>query len=389
MGEMIARTAQRQVQAPKEAAGGVDKKCTATEVGRLVREAKERTDPFVVVDKMGEIVEARGISSESKLAALLEVIESRKDNNLIAIGGLHNLRLISSESSRDFARELLAERPSDDREMVHSGAIAHIVTPEGIEKRDLELVAELLRYPFPEVRSMCLRALRRIEPKAREPLVASLLESSSEKTKELRIFLQTLPERPILSDDPAKPRNNASWSAERKSAASSVALARAKREREAAKAQERTEKLGKVAADNKVEKQGTTSNSVPEVLPFAKVPSPDRDAVPNRAEVLVEVDSIAVFQASRKRELRHISLDALRSGANSSVASAEDVMANLAEIVVSYGAATAADSMGRLVYLLSDPNVLTKEGVQSFVSALVREANRSQRASGNPNFLRA
>jgi hypothetical protein len=389
MGEMIARTAQRQVQAPKEAAGGVDKKCTATEVGRLVREAKERTDPFVVVDKMGEIVEARGISSESKLAALLEVIESRKDNNLIAIGGLHNLRLISSESSRDFARELLAERPSDDREMVHSSAIAHIVTPEGIEKRDLELVAELLRYPFPEVRSMCLRALRRIEPKAREPLVASLLESSSEKTKELRIFLQTLPERPILSDDPAKPRNNASWSAERKSAASSVALARAKREREAAKAQERTEKLGKVAADNKVEKQGTTSNSVPEVLPFAKVPSPDRDAVPNRAEVLVEVDSIAVFQASRKRELRHISLDALRSGANSSVASAEDVMANLAEIVVSYGAATAADSMGRLVYLLSDPNVLTKEGVQSFVSALVREANRSQRASGNPNFLRA
>jgi len=386
---MIARTAQRQVQAPKEAAGGVDKKCTATEVGRLVREAKERTDPFVVVDKMGEIVEARGISSESKLAALLEVIESRKDNNLIAIGGLHNLRLISSESSRDFARELLAERPSDDREMVHSSAIAHIVTPEGIEKRDLELVAELLRYPFPEVRSMCLRALRRIEPKAREPLVASLLESSSEKTKELRIFLQTLPERPILSDDPAKPRNNASWSAERKSAASSVALARAKREREAAKAQERTEKLGKVAADNKVEKQGTTSNSVPEVLPFAKVPSPDRDAVPNRAEVLVEVDSIAVFQASRKRELRHISLDALRSGANSSVASAEDVMANLAEIVVSYGAATAADSMGRLVYLLSDPNVLTKEGVQSFVSALVREANRSQRASGNPNFLRA
>ena len=228
---MIARTAQRQVQAPKEAAGGVDKKCTATEVGRLVREAKERTDPFVVVDKMGEIVEARGISSESKLAALLEVIESRKDNNLIAIGGLHNLRLISSESSRDFARELLAERPSDDREMVHSSAIAHIVTPEGIEKRDLELVAELLRYPFPEVRSMCLRALRRIEPKAREPLVASLLESSSEKTKELRIFLQTLPERPILSDDPAKPRNNASWSAERKSAASSVALARAKRER--------------------------------------------------------------------------------------------------------------------------------------------------------------
>jgi hypothetical protein len=389
MGEMIARTAQRQVQAPKEAAGGVDKKCTATEVGRLVREAKERTDPFVVVDKMGEIVEARGISSESKLAALIEVIESRKDNNLIAIGGLHNLRLISSESSRDFARELLAERPSDDREMVHSSAIAHIVTPEGIEKRDLELVAELLRYPFPEVRSMCLRALRRIEPKAREPLVASLLESSSEKTKELRIFLQTLPERPILSDDPAKPRNNASWSAERKSAASSVALARAKREREAAKAQERTEKLGKVAADNKVEKQGTTSNSVPEVLPFAKVPSPDRDAVPNRAEVLVEVDSIAVFQASRKRELRHISLDALRSGANSSVASAEDVMANLAEIVVSYGAATAADSMGRLVYLLSDPNVLTKEGVQSFVSALVREANRSQRASGNPNFLRA
>jgi|688.fasta_scaffold06948_4 hypothetical protein len=389
MGEMIARAAQRQVQAPKEAAGGVDKKCTATEVGRLVREAKERTDPFVVVDKMGEIVEARGISSESKLAALLEVIESRKDNNLIAIGGLHNLRLISSESSRDFARELLAERPSDDREMVHSSAIAHIVTPEGIEKRDLELVAELLRYPFPEVRSMCLRALRRIEPKAREPLVASLLESSSEKTKELRIFLQTLPERPILSDDPAKPRNNASWSAERKSAASSVALARAKREREAAKAQERTEKLGKVAADNKVEKQGTTSNSVPEVLPFAKVPSPDRDAVPNRAEVLVEVDSIAVFQASRKRELRHISLDALRSGANSSVASAEDVMANLAEIVVSYGAATAADSMGRLVYLLSDPNVLTKEGVQSFVSALVREANRSQRASGNPNFLRA
>ncbi len=386
---MIARAAQRQVQAPKEAAGGVDKKCTATEVGRLVREAKERTDPFVVVDKMGEIVEARGISSESKLAALLEVIESRKDNNLIAIGGLHNLRLISSESSRDFARELLAERPSDDREMVHSSAIAHIVTPEGIEKRDLELVAELLRYPFPEVRSMCLRALRRIEPKAREPLVASLLESSSEKTKELRIFLQTLPERPILSDDPAKPRNNASWSAERKSAASSVALARAKREREAAKAQERTEKLGKVAADNKVEKQGTTSNSVPEVLPFAKVPSPDRDAVPNRAEVLVEVDSIAVFQASRKRELRHISLDALRSGANSSVASAEDVMANLAEIVVSYGAATAADSMGRLVYLLSDPNVLTKEGVQSFVSALVREANRSQRASGNPNFLRA
>lgn len=386
---MIARTAQRQVQAPKEAAGGVDKKCTATEVGRLVREAKERTDPFVVVDKMGEIVEARGISSESKLAALLEVIESRKDNNLIAIGGLHNLRLISSESSRDFARELLAERPSDDREMVHSSAIAHIVTPEGIEKRDLELVAELLRYPFPEVRSMCLRALRRIEPKAREPLVASLLESSSEKTKELRIFLQTLPERPILSDDPAKPRNNASWSAERKSAASSVALARAKREREAAKAQERTEKLGKVAADNKVEKQGTTSNSVPEVLPFAKVPSPDRDAVPNRAEVLVEVDSIAVFQASRKRELRHISLDALRSGANSSVASAEDVMANLAEIVVSYGAATAADSMGRLVYLLSDPNVLTKEGVQSFVSALVREANRSQRASGNPSFLRA
>lgn len=386
---MIARTAQRQVQAPKEAAGGVDKKCTATEVGRLVREAKERTDPFVVVDKMGEIVEARGISSESKLAALIEVIESRKDNNLIAIGGLHNLRLISSESSRDFARELLAERPSDDREMVHSSAIAHIVTPEGIEKRDLELVAELLRYPFPEVRSMCLRALRRIEPKAREPLVASLLESSSEKTKELRIFLQTLPERPILSDDPAKPRNNASWSAERKSAASSVALARAKREREAAKAQERTEKLGKVAADNKVEKQGTTSNSVPEVLPFAKVPSPDRDAVPNRAEVLVEVDSIAVFQASRKRELRHISLDALRSGANSSVASAEDVMANLAEIVVSYGAATAADSMGRLVYLLSDPNVLTKEGVQSFVSALVREANRSQRASGNPNFLRA
>jgi len=383
---MIARAAQRQVQAPKEAAGVADKKSTATEIGTLVREAKEISDPFVVVDKMTAIVEARGLSSERKLAALHEVLKLKKDNNLIAIGGLHNLRLISLESSRDFARELLAERPSDDREMVHSSAVAMLVTAEGIEKRDLELVAALVRHPFAEVRSACLRALRCIEPKAREPLVAFLLENPSEKTKELRIFLQTIPERPVLSGPPAKQHHDPSWSPERKAAASSVALARVKREREAAKAQERTVKVAKAAADTTIEKKAAISKYAPEVLPATKSPPPVRAAEPKRVEVAAEVDSIAVFQASRKPELRHLSLEALRGGATSSVASAEDVMANLAEIAILYGAATAADSMGRLVYLLSDPKVPSKEGVQSFASALVREATRSQRASGNQNF---
>lgn len=383
---MIARTAQRQVQAPKEAAGVADKKRTATEIGTLVREAKEISDPFVVVDKMAAIVEARGLSSDRKLAALHEVLKSKKDNNLIAIGGLHNLRLISLESSRDFARELLAERPSDDREMVHGSAVAQLVTAEGIEKRDLELVAALVRHPFPEVRSTCLRALRCIEPKAREPLVAFLLENPSEKTKELRIFLQTIPERPVLSGPPAKPHHDASWSAERKAAASSVALARVKREREAAKAEERKEKIVKVAADTTIEKKAAISKSAPEVLPVAKAPTPERAAEPKSVEVPVELDSIAVFQANRKPELRHQTLEALRSGANSSVASAEHVIANLAEIAVLYGAAEAANSMGRLVYLLSDPSLQSKERVQSFASALVREATRSQRASGNQNF---
>jgi len=51
-------------------------------------------------------------------------------------------------------------------------------------------------------------------------------------------------------------------------------------------------------------------------------------------------------------------------------------MAHIAEIAVAFGAACAADSMGRLVYLLSDPHLPNKLELQSFFSALMAEATR-------------
>ena len=88
----------------------------------------------------------------------------------------------------------------------------------------------------------------------------------------------------------------------------------------------------------------------------------------------------------RRSALEGLPLEALRNGANANGASAEEVMAHVSEIAVRYDAAVAADSMGRMVYLVSDPHLPNKHEVQAFVLALVSEASRSQRSNGHPAF---
>ncbi len=380
---MIARASQKQRDGSTQADSKTDKQGVALEVVELVRLAKGSNDGRLIVDSLAQIAEAKGFPNKGKVAALQEVLESKKDINIVAIEALHNLRLVSPQSSSAFARELLAEPPSDDREMVHASAVAHLITLGGIAKGDFELISRLIGHPLPEVRSTCQRSLRGIGWREQQALVSALVESPSEETKDLRIFMQTLPAREAGRANVPKVQQEGTWSEERKKAASSVARARTVHPKERLRAGERTETPAKVAAGSGALKETVAQQSKPSTPVPVQVDIPKADTVLRREDALPGVDGITVFQASRNAALRNLNLDALRTGANSAAASATEVMANLAELAVMYGAATAAESMGRLVYLLSDPNLPAKEAVQTFATALVREASLSLRTHGS------
>lgn len=372
---MIARDAQRQREKPQLSAGLPKKEAPHDSLSSAVRQALSSPDAFVIKAKMTEITESPLAASEVKVAALQEVLDARRNINLVAIAGLHCLRMVSPDHSKELARILLSEPPSDDREMVHGSAIAHLVPAEGVEAQDLALVSACIAHPFPEVRSTCQRALRGMELKPRGALLAGLVASPSEKTKELRLFLQALSSKPAaFGPSRGSSPQEVIWTAERKGAASAIARARVARERESAKP---PEGVASPPSASKAPKAGSRPQPAkPASTPKAPIRAESPEPVPAQAPSLPQEPALAVLQAHRRAALHGLRLEALQVGANNSAASAQEVMAHIAEIAVAFGAACAADSMGRLVYLLSDPHLPNKLELQSFSSALMAEATR-------------
>lgn len=361
---MIARTESSEQQAPQE------------QIARLVREALASRDARFVERVLADISECKGLQREKRASALQAVLANHKGLNSVAIEGLHRLHVLSPESSKALARSLLMEPANEDRDNVHGSAIIHLIDSKNLEHQDFELIASSMSHQFPAVRMACQRSLRGLEDKRRKAIIAALKDTHSDATKPLRIFLETVPSSaPVPEVKGQRGAPEKILSAERKKAASEIAAARFEKARQLQKkARELTAASLSSMARHTEELPGQEIKDRPQELkPAETLVFPQVVTV---AEVVLTGEALMVFNSRRRVELRDLGLEALQRGATLQTASADEILAHLSEIAVRFGPTTAADSMGRLVYFISDPHLAEKGALSSFVSTLLGEATR-------------